>query len=266
MFVRRLTTSLKEQRWMTILIELFIVIVGVFVGTWVADWNQRRVEKDETERMLVQLVPELDNQLTFFAYAKSYYATARHYALDALAGWRGDPRISDEQFVIAAYQASQIYGIGINAQNWSLTFGGDQLRQIDDPRLRRNLSLVLTADYDPVAFNAVATPYRENVRRVIPNDVQDRIRAECGDHLDESNRFANLYVLPPTCALKLGPAEAAATAAALRANRDLRDQLNWHLAAVATYLENAKTLELPMLTLKKELTKGSHVAVGPAVR
>ena len=62
----------------------------------------------------------------------------------ALAAWAGDKSIGDEQFLIAAYQASQIYGIGINAENWALTFGGEQLRNIDDPQLRRNLQLVLT--------------------------------------------------------------------------------------------------------------------------
>ena len=63
--------------------------------------------------------------------------------------------------MIAAYQASQIYGIGINAQNWALTFGGNQMRDIDDQRVRKDLAVVLTADYEPVGFNAMATPYRQ---------------------------------------------------------------------------------------------------------
>ena len=47
------------------------------------------------------------------------------------------------------------------------------MRDIADPRVRQNLAVVLTADYDPVGFNAVATPYREHVRQIIPNSVQD---------------------------------------------------------------------------------------------
>ena len=39
MFARRLTTSLKEQHWMTVVIELLIVILGVFIGNWVNDWS-----------------------------------------------------------------------------------------------------------------------------------------------------------------------------------------------------------------------------------
>src|SRR3954454_4402566 len=131
--------------------------------------------------MLVELVPELRNQTEFFNSARAYYAVTRGYARQALAGWSGDQKVSDEQFVIAAYQASQIYGIRINSDNWSLTFGGDQLRNIEDPRIRRRMELVMTANYSPLSYTAVATPYREQVRRVIPVDLQDDIRRVCGD-------------------------------------------------------------------------------------
>jgi hypothetical protein len=207
--------------------------------------------------MLDQLVPELDSQLAFFKFANTYYAITRDYAQQALVAWAGDPAISDEQFVIAAYQASEIYGIGINAGNWGLTFGGEQLRDIDDVKLRRHLATVLTADYDVVGFNAVATPYRQDVRRLIPTKIQDAIRARCGDRVTKNVDVVNLYILPSTCPLKLDPAEAHAAAAVLRAHPELAGELNWHLAAVATYLENATGLEFQMQILKADLERQS---------
>jgi len=255
MFVRRLTTSLKEQHWMTIVIELVIVIVGVFVGTQVSNWNQTRIEKRETQRMLEQLGPELDNQIAFFKSARVYYRTTKPFAQQALAGWVGNPKVSDNQFVIAAYQASQVYGIGINAQNWALAFGGDQMRQIDDPTIRQELAVVLTADYEPVSFNAVSTPYREHVRQVIPAALQDQIRTQCGDRNVIRRGAQFLVVLPPVCPLKLDPEEATRAAAALRAHPELVPELNWHLAAVANYLTNVDGLEASYLELQQNLGK-----------
>ena len=139
MILRRLTENLRAQNWTAITIEFLIVVIGVFIGTQVSNWNQDRSEKRETERMLVQLVPELQGQVEFFDNARAYFATTRRFADDAFAGWKGDPKISDEQFVIAAYQASQITSTGINPDSWSLTFGGEQLRNIDDPEIRRDL-------------------------------------------------------------------------------------------------------------------------------
>lgn len=255
MILRRLTANLRAQNWTAIGIEFLIVVIGVFLGMQVSNWNQQRLERRATHQMLVQLVPELENQMAFFDSAKDYYATTRRYADTALAGWAGDRSVSDEQFVIAAYQASQIYGIGTNAVNWTSIFGGDQFRNIDDPRLRRNLSLVLSADYDAVGFDAVATPYREQVRRVIPIEVQDRIREACGDRPPSTN--VNLSVLPESCPLKLSNAETASTAAALRARSDLPVELRWHLAAVATFVSNGDLLEYPIRALHDDLVRGT---------
>lgn len=257
MILRRLTANLRAQNWTAITIEFLIVVVGVFLGTQVANWNQERLEKKATNRMLDQLRPEIQNQFDFFESARTYYRTTRPYADQALAGWAGDRRVSDNQFVIAAYQASQIYGIGINAQNWALTFGGAQMRDIDDPAVRRNLAVVLTADYEPVGFNAVSTPYREHVRQIIPDSVQDRIRASCGDRNVTREGAQYLVVLPPSCRLNLEPAEAAKAATALRAHPELVRELNWHLAAVANYLTNVDGLEGAFRTLGDSLQKRS---------
>ena len=257
MILRRLTENLRVQNWTAITIEFVIVVIGVFVGTQVSNWNQERLEKVATSKMLDQLRPEIQNQFEFFDSARVYYRTTKPYAEQALAGWAGDPQISDNQFVIAAYQASQIYGIGINAQNWALTFGGNQMRDIDDQRVRKDLAVVLTADYEPVGFNAMATPYREHVRQVIPDAIQDQIRAHCNDRNVSREGAQYLVVIPPTCLLKLAPNQAARAAAALRAHPQLVNELNWHLAAVANYLTNVDGLESAFRDLEDSLKKRS---------
>lgn len=254
MILRRLTENLRTQNWTAITIEFLIVVIGVFLGTQVANWNQSRLEKAETERLLVQLVPELQFQIHYFDTSRVYFSTTRRYAEQALAAWKGDRRLSDEQFVISAYQASQIIGIGVNAENWAVTFGAEQLRNISDPKVRRNLELAMTQDYGGVQADAIATPYREQVRRVIPIHLQDSIRRECGDR-QIRNTFSTY--LPPVCSVNLPPAEARATAAALRERSDLAGELTWHLAAIAVYLDNAAVLETPIRALHRELKNQS---------
>lgn len=254
MILRRLTANLRAQNWTAIGIEFLIVVVGVFMGTQVSNWNQGRLEKQATERMLQQLVPELRNQLEFFDSASRYFATTRRFADRAFVGWRSGAQMSDSDFVIDAYQASQVTGIAINPDSWSLTFGGEQLRKIEDPKVRRNLEIVLTADYSPVEFQAVATRYREQVRHVIPIEIQDQIRQQCGDRNVKGGYEAYLIVLPASCRLTIAPDKAAATAAALRARPDLVGELHWHLAAVATYLANVESLSMPMRDLHRQLS------------
>ncbi len=255
MIFKRAVAKLRAQDWAAISIELVIVIVGVFLGTWVANWNQEREQKRETERMLVQLHPSLQSMTEFFASARTYFGTTRRYATTAFAGWRGDPSISDREFVSAAYQASQIQGIGTNNSTLATVLGADQMRRIDDLAIRNDLSFLISADYSALDVPAVNTPYRQNVRRVIPAEVQDAIRAQCGDYTLPNKPLQNY--LPPTCDLKITPEQAAAAAAALRAHPELVQDLRWHVAAQATLLQNIAPFESIVQDLERRIADQS---------
>ena len=235
MIFKRAVARLRAQDWVAITIELAIVIVGVFMGIWVANWNQERARKQETRQMLLQLRPELRGLQDLSASARDYYAVTGRYADTAFAGWKRDPRVTDEQFVIAAYQASQIYGFNNNGASWALIFGADELRNIEDLSVREPLTRLMTFDYSTLNFPAVATRYRDEVREVIPDEIQQQIRAVCGDTLKADRRRFSLVV---PCPAHLPAPEAAATAAALRRNPELPRLLRVHRATIATYNTN----------------------------
>ena len=251
MIFRRAVARLRGQDWLAITIQVAIVMIGVFMGIQVANWNEERLERHETQRMLTRLKPELRNLLDLYASARTYYATTRDYAATAFAGWRSDPKISDRDFVIAAYQASQIYGrFGTNNATWATIFGAERLRAIDDPVIRNNLAFLMYIDTSQIAAGA-NTPYRQNVRRVIPAEIQDAIRAECGDRRSPDN--PQLVLLPRSCDLDVPPAAAATAAAALRARPQLADDLRWHTGAVAGVLVNLEVFEEQTSKLKEQI-------------
>ena len=184
MIFRRAVAKLRAQDRLAIFIEVGIVILGVFIGTWVANWNAARLSQRQTRETLIQLLPELKQLNAFSASARRYYAITDAYGRVALKGWARDPSVSDSDFVIAAYQASQIYGFNNNGASWSLVFGADQLRNIDDPAIRRPLTRLMTFDYLNLNLSAVKTPYRDQVRQYIPDEIQGAIRDSCGDRND----------------------------------------------------------------------------------
>lgn len=251
MILRRIAEHLKTQNWTAVGLDLAIVIVGVFIGTQVSNWNQSRIERRETERMLGELQPALQGFTDYFDTSGPYYATTRAWADKAFAGWRRDPAVSDEQFVIAAYQASQIYTFGVDGEIWASIFGGDRLREIDDVEVRRGLAVLMTFNYEGVDLPAIATPYRQQVRSVIPEDVQDAIRAECGDQ-QIGRRLLELR-LPQTCDLDLQDSRFAIAAASLRAHPELVNELRWHRAAIASFLDNLAVLDRETRNLQKAI-------------
>ena len=252
MIFKRFAANLRAQHWFAIGIEFAIVVAGVFVRTQVSIWNAGRLEKVETRRMLVQLKPNLKLMSDFFGAARIYYGTTRHYATTALAGWRGDPKVSDGDFVEAAYQASQILTFGTTSSTWATVLGADQLRRIDDPAMRNDLSFLMSADYSQLDTAGVNTPYRQNVRRIIPLELQDSIRTACGDR--PTPEYPIFLFLPPTCNLVIEPARARQAAAALRAHPELMEDLQWHMAAQAAMLANMIPFETSTANLRKRIS------------
>ena len=252
MIFRRAVAKLRAQDWLAITIELLIVIIGVFVGIQAANWNQARLEQRATDRLLGELRPALHNFVNYFDTAKPYYAITRRYADVAFRGWARDPAVSDEQFVIAAYQASQIYVLGLNGSSWTAIFGTDRLPNIEDEDIRHGLASLMTLNYAAIEA-ALTTEYRGHVRQVIPEEVQDAIQATCGD-TPVPNQPLNVQ-LPPSCDLNLPDASFAPAAAALRSHPELIGELRWHRSSVGAFLADMGAVEALTRDLVKRIER-----------
>jgi hypothetical protein len=251
MILRRLTANLKAQNWTAVGIDFLIVVLGVFVGIQASNWNQARISRADTQRLLMRIEPEIDQIITFADGTRDYYGTTRRFAETAFAGWRGDRQVSDNDFVIAAYQASQIHGLG-QSQSWAAVFGADQLRNVDDDRLRIPLARLMAFDVQNLNSTAVASRYRDDVRMVIPDSVQQAIRRSCGDRMLPGD--AAQLTLPHRCPLQLDPATAKQVAADLRAHPELARELRLHLALVSSFLNSLMQYEQEAQIVRERLS------------
>lgn len=59
MILRRLAESIRAQNWFTVLLEVLIVVIGIFVGLQVDDWNRARIQQDEESEYLARLADDL---------------------------------------------------------------------------------------------------------------------------------------------------------------------------------------------------------------
>ena len=55
MILRRLSQSLKEQNWTAIWIEFILLVVGVFLGIQVANWNAAQQDKKREAEFIARL-------------------------------------------------------------------------------------------------------------------------------------------------------------------------------------------------------------------
>ena len=69
MILRRIASSLKKHDWSSALLEVLIVVVGIFIGLQVDDWNQARKDRIDEQQFFerlhedVQLSEELSSRV-----------------------------------------------------------------------------------------------------------------------------------------------------------------------------------------------------------
>ena len=63
MILRRFAESLQQQNWAAIAIEFVLLVLGVFLGIQVANWNEARADRVAYEAALGRLGAEIDTNL-----------------------------------------------------------------------------------------------------------------------------------------------------------------------------------------------------------
>ena len=59
MLLRRITKHVKDQNWFAVGIDFVIVVIGVFIGIQVANWNTERVDRTEEASFLYALQQDI---------------------------------------------------------------------------------------------------------------------------------------------------------------------------------------------------------------
>ena len=152
MILRHISESIRRQDWFTVFIEVLIVVIGVFLGIEVANWNTERQSRADEDRLVSQLLLDvraaIDSKQQWIAQAEAN----RSSLVDALHAIHSDSdpsALSDLQ--CRALWSSHIIVIraaSLTTLDELLATGA--LGKLQDARLRRALleAKASYADFD----------------------------------------------------------------------------------------------------------------------
>jgi len=60
MILRRIAAAVRRQDWFTVGVEIMIVVLGVFIGIQVANWNDARIDEGRAAAYLERISLDLD--------------------------------------------------------------------------------------------------------------------------------------------------------------------------------------------------------------
>ncbi|WP_262695944.1 hypothetical protein [Kordiimonas aquimaris] len=61
MILRKLADAIREQNWFTVIVEIFIVVIGIFLGLQVTEWNESRKDGALEQKYLTRLHSEIED-------------------------------------------------------------------------------------------------------------------------------------------------------------------------------------------------------------
>jgi hypothetical protein len=111
MILRRVTAHVKTQNWFAVALDLLVVIVGVFIGIEVANWNETRQDRNEERRYYSQLLVDLRGDLDSLAFAAKraqFHDQAAERVLAKLQG-KPPPDVTPAQLATSIHYAGFIY-------------------------------------------------------------------------------------------------------------------------------------------------------------
>ena len=73
MLLRRISKHVKDQNWFAVFIDFAIVVVGVFIGLQVANWNAAQSNKAELRVSLERLNKEVSQNMGIIEKVLTHY-------------------------------------------------------------------------------------------------------------------------------------------------------------------------------------------------
>ncbi|MCA8900451.1 MAG: hypothetical protein KDA53_04315 [Hyphomonas sp.] len=217
MILRRLTDAFRKQDWFTVLIETLIVVLGVFLGIQLGNWNEARAAKARETALLIELKEEIETSIRVTnqkAGAIEQVVSAGKRSLDFMAS--GDS-CGDECWPVLVdfFHASQWQTIDVNHTTY------DEMRRQGLPRSRDVIAAVeaYLAQNATLSVTNFVPVYRSRVRQLIPLEAQSYYWDACF----ELDNGAESYVLD--CPKGVSDEVAAKTVGKILADPDIEPLL-----------------------------------------
>jgi len=243
--LRRISEHVKGQNWFAVALDFLIVVLGVFLGIQLGNWNEARLERAQSAVFTRALAADLRADAGTYRGVAGYYASVRDNAERVLESLEGGAPLSDENLLISAYRASQVALVPVNRSTFEELVSTGRINLITDAALRQTAIKHFGFDYiEAAAADGRLSDYRSLFRRTMPPDAHRAAREHCGDVAS-----TDIIALDYQCVLGLADDAMRQAAEALRAEpampSALRSRINeldvqtHDLITRATVLERA---------------------------
>ena len=238
MLLRRVTEHVKAQNWTAVGIDFVIVVIGVFMGIQVNNWNQARIAQQTERDYYAKLVEDLRAEENTRVARIAYYQRTKQHGLAALSALGQADETLEEQFLVDAYQATQIWSYTPHRPTYDELLSIGITNAISNVAYRNRLANYYIGLDNSRTILQERTPFRDSLRSHMPYSVQSAIRNQCGDVYNLQGDNTVQLTLTESCDLGLAPSIISEEISALRAYEEREKDLTRHLSDVDVKLQS----------------------------
>ncbi len=255
MVIRRIREHVATHNWFAVSVDVAIVVVGVFLGTQVSNWNAARIERDTGRNYRSRLIVELRSDEAQIRQKIAYYEAVKQHGLRLLASLHDPSPKLGTTFLIDAYQLTQIDPTRGKRFIFDEMVSGGFLGSLGSEEEQR-----LSADFyqQLETYNSTLLeifPYRDTLRQEMPYDVQSEIRARCGDqNVTWDGKFIGIG-LPAECSIRLPPQAVTTAVSRVRAIPKLESLATRYVSSVDQKIGTFQFTLNQATTLRKALSR-----------
>ena len=252
MALRSLAVRLRQQDWAAVTIEILIVIVGVFVGLQVSNWNDERKNNARGREYLLRFHDELLHDADGLTLISRFWQQVADSGVIAIAYAEEGVLAhgSAWQTLLAYHEASQVWPY----RKPDVTF--QEIRSTGNMLLIRNDALRdrIARHYSAGAGSQVTEVlgliprYREHVRGLMPWKVQRYIWTNCYNSDGAIQTFK-------ACESPMGERDALALLEQLRNTPELTAELRFWMINVHSGLGLMHDVQSEARSLARDLTR-----------
>jgi len=218
MRLRRVIEHLKAQHWTAVWIDLVIVVVGVFIGIQVSNWNQTRAERQREHLLLVDLRSEMAESIRQTEIRQRAFEQVARSGARAVAFLDAGQSCGDQCWpvIVDFFHASQWQSMPVGLPTY------DEMRRNGWPRQRRIVDAVeaYLRQARQVAVPLQQPPaYRAQVRGLIPLPIHEPYWTTCFQLSNGEEAYVQ------DCPQGVAPAISAAGIAAIVNDQGIRRSL-----------------------------------------
>jgi hypothetical protein len=159
-----------------------LLVLGVFLGTQVANWNEQRVEDARANAYLARIRTNFDSDLVSIQRREVFWQQVVDHGKRSIRYAETGEKVDGSAWktVLAFYQASQLWQWVVSDATYQEMRSGGELGLIRDQSLRDAMSQYYLETGTGVAYLFGLQPeYRKIVRGLTPQVVADHIWAKC---------------------------------------------------------------------------------------